>query len=440
MKNSIKIKKDYNSLLDSCISYEDVASSTEDINYLINYYSKNILMITYAKLMLKGTSLTSKGLEGSVVVFALPVGVNDEGKVIFSINEAVVQADTAKKVNAEVQKIYRNSLKNVSQDERFNTTEELVISEIKANQEEISKLSNTKSLNISDEKYTWDEFSKKFFDTYGYEPSEFNYSTWIEYKTTMIDTRTLRWNNEKKDKVVEQLHDGAREVQGMTMNQLLQPYDLLGVEEISNNEINDNIKQDEIETVDNNYGFVEVDDDNFDIEAFMQPTININNNEVKDEESDSVKSDYDEPKFKFINTDIATIDDEIDNKENGFDSEHIDLDTAQYEKDDIQFEELENEVDNFEFEPESNDLEDISIEPKNIVEDDILFDLNSTGEEEKESDSREEVNPEDLFKRIKFIKYDDLVKSENKDENDNIDEFFERLEQNFEKTSYKRKM
>lgn len=416
MKNR---KKDYNSLLDNCISYEDVARDTLDINNLINYYSKNILMITYAKLMLKGTSLTSKGLEGSVVVFALPVGQNDEGKVLFSINEAVVQADTAKKVNTEVQKIYRNSLKNVPQKERFDTTEQLVISEIKANQEEISKLSSTKSLNISDTKYTWDEYSKKFFDVYGYEPTEFDYGTWIEYKTTMIDTRNLKWSNEKKDTVVEQLHDGAREVQGMTMNQLLQPYDLLGTENIVEDTIEEdnNIEEDTIDepvVIDNEYGKVEVDDDNFDIEAFMKPTIEVSN-EI---ENDNYESNYDKSEFKFFNGDVDSIDDIVDNNE-------IIVEPDIDNEDDIT---IENET--------SNEVEeDNSLDEETIAD---TIDEKSSLSEDTITDSVDE-ELDDLFKRIKFIKYDDLVGTRNEEKNDE-DDFFQRLSENFEDVSHERKM
>ena len=416
MKNR---KKDYNSLLDNCISYEDVARDTLDINNLINYYSKNILMITYAKLMLKGTSLTSKGLEGSVVVFALPVGQNDEGKVLFSINEAVVQADTAKKVNTEVQKIYRNSLKNVPQKERFDTTEQLVISEIKANQEEISKLSSTKSLNISDTKYTWDEYSKKFFDVYGYEPTEFDYGTWIEYKTTMIDTRNLKWSNEKKDTVVEQLHDGAREVQGMTMNQLLQPYDLLGTENIVEDTIEEdnNIEEDTIDepvVIDNEYGKVEVDDDNFDIEAFMKPTIEVSN-EI---ENDNYESNYDKSEFKFFNGDVDSIDDIVDNNE-------IIVEPDIDNEDDIT---IENET--------SNEVEeDNSLDEETIAD---TIDEKSSLSEDTITDSVDE-ELDDLFKRIKFIKYDDLVGTQNEEKNDE-DDFFQRLSENFEEVSHERKM
>lgn len=416
MKNR---KKDYNSLLDNCISYEDVARDTLDINNLINYYSKNILMITYAKLMLKGTSLTSKGLEGSVVVFALPVGQNDEGKVLFSINEAVVQADTAKKVNTEVQKIYRNSLKNVPQKERFDTTEQLVISEIKANQEEISKLSSTKSLNISDTKYTWDEYSKKFFDVYGYEPTEFDYGTWIEYKTTMIDTRNLKWSNEKKDTVVEQLHDGAREVQGMTMNQLLQPYDLLGTENIVEDTIEEdnNIEEDTIDepvVIDNEYGKVEVDDDNFDIEAFMKPTIEVSN-EI---ENDNYESNYDKSEFKFFNGDVDSIDDIVDNNE-------IIVEPDIDNEDDIT---IENET--------SNEVEeDNSLDEETIAD---TIDEKSSLSEDTITDSVDE-ELDDLFKRIKFIKYDDLVGTQNEEKNDD-DDFFQRLSENFEEVSHERKM
>lgn len=418
MKNR---KKDYNSLLDNCISYEDVARDTLDINNLINYYSKNILMITYAKLMLKGTSLTSKGLEGSVVVFALPVGQNDEGKVLFSINEAVVQADTAKKVNTEVQKIYRNSLKNVPQKERFDTTEQLVISEIKANQEEISKLSSTKSLNISDTKYTWDEYSKKFFDVYGYEPTEFDYGTWIEYKTTMIDTRNLKWSNEKKDTVVEQLHDGAREVQGMTMNQLLQPYDLLGTENIVEDTIEEdnNIEEDTIDepvVIDNEYGKVEVDDDNFDIEAFMKPTIEVSN-EI---ENDNYESNYDKSEFKFFNGDVDSIDDIVDNNE-------IIVEPDIDNEDDIT---IENET--------SNEVEeDNSLDEETIA--DTIDEESSLSEDTITDNEDEEIETDDLFKRIKFIKYDDLVGTQNEEKNDD-DDFFQRLSENFEEVSHERKM
>ena len=418
MKNR---KKDYNSLLDNCISYEDVARDTLDINNLINYYSKNILMITYAKLMLKGTSLTSKGLEGSVVVFALPVGQNDEGKVLFSINEAVVQADTAKKVNTEVQKIYRNSLKNVPQKERFDTTEQLVISEIKANQEEISKLSSTKSLNISDTKYTWDEYSKKFFDVYGYEPTEFDYGTWIEYKTTMIDTRNLKWSNEKKDTVVEQLHDGAREVQGMTMNQLLQPYDLLGTENIVEDTIEEdnNIEEDTIDepvVIDNEYGKVEVDDDNFDIEAFMKPTIEVSN-EI---ENDNYESNYDKSEFKFFNGDVDSIDDIVDNNE-------IIVEPDIDNEDDIT---IENET--------SNEVEeDNSLDEETIA--DTIDEESSLSEDTITDNEDEEIETDDLFKRIKFIKYDDLVGTQNEEKNDE-DDFFQRLSENFEDVSHERKM
>ncbi len=413
MKNR---KKDYNSLLDNCISYEDVASNTLDINNLINYYSKNILMITYAKLMVKGTSLTSKGLEGSVVVLALPVGQNDEGKVLFSINEAVVQADTAKKVNTEVQKIYRNSLKNVPQKERFEITEQLVISEIKANQEEINKLSNTKSLNISDTKYTWDEYSKKFFDIYGYEPTEFDYGTWIEYKTTMIDTRNLKWSNEKKDTVVEQLHDGAREVQGMTMNQLLQPYDLLGTENIVEDTIEEDNNIEEVEVIDNDYGKVEVDDDNFDIEAFMKPTIEVSN-EI---ENDNYESNYDKSEFKFFNGDVDSIDDIVDNNEIIIDS---DIDN-------------ENDI-NIDDETINEVEEDNSLDEETIA--DTIDEESSLSEDTITDSVDEELETDDLFKRIKFIKYDDLVGTQNEEKNDE-DDFFQRLSENFEDVSHERKM
>ena len=413
MKNR---KKDYNSLLDNCISYEDVASNTLDINNLINYYSKNILMITYAKLMVKGTSLTSKGLEGSVVVLALPVGQNDEGKVLFSINEAVVQADTAKKVNTEVQKIYRNSLKNVPQKERFEITEQLVISEIKANQEEINKLSNTKSLNISDTKYTWDEYSKKFFDIYGYEPTEFDYGTWIEYKTTMIDTRNLKWSNEKKDIVVEQLHDGAREVQGMTMNQLLQPYDLLGTENIVEDTIEEDNNIEEVEVIDNDYGKVEVDDDNFDIEAFMKPTIEVSN-EI---ENDNYESNYDKSEFKFFNGDVDSIDDIVDNNEIIIDS---DIDN-------------ENDI-NIDDETINEVEEDNSLDEETIA--DTIDEESSLSEDTITDSVDEELETDDLFKRIKFIKYDDLVGTQNEEKNDE-DDFFQRLSENFEDVSHERKM
>lgn len=451
-----KTKKDYDSLLNDCVSYSDFITTSEDINNLINYYRKNILMITYAKLMLKSSSLTSKGLEGSVVVFALPVGENKEGKVIFSMTEAVVQPDTAKKVNSEIQKIYRNSLKNISQEERFTTTEKLVISEIKSNQEEISKLSSVKSLNISDEKYTWDEYSIKFLDTYGYEPTEFNYSNWIEYKTTMIDTRNLNWNNVKQDIVIEQLHDGAREVQGMTMNQLLQPYDLLGIDNTDENSIDNynnsndielqsnlndtNNKNDPTNKLDtsqnNNYGFVDVEDDNFDIEEFMKPTIQDIDYKDYDEKTDLVENNYDKQEFKFFNNDLNLIDDN-----EGTNSE---------------FNDIESEL-------EENDVENSFVEPVSASD---QIELNSDASNE-ENNSMDEIIPEDLFKRIKFIKYDDLIDSSKSSEtdsnvlsdtilesgsyftpidntafmessnieskNNDIDNFFERLNNNFEK-------
>ena len=432
MRNSVKIKKDYNSLLDSCISFENVANNTDDINNLINYYKKNILMVTYAKLMVKGTSLTSKGLEGSVVVFALPVGENSDGEVIFSINEAVVQSDTAKKVNNEIQKMYRNSLKNISQEERFNATERLVISEIKSNQEEISKLSNKKSLNISDERFTWNEYSKKFYNSYGYAPTEFNYSTWIEYKTTMIDTRNLKWSNNKKDVVIEQLHNGAREVQGMTMNQLLQPYDLLGVEEIKE----DSSIEDEKTTkfIDNDDGYVDVDDDNFDIEAFMQPTIKIENEYENNNNFELSESNYDKSNFRFINGDIDLGIKSVDDK--------LELSNTEDINDSSIVEENYNEI--FDGQKE----EDGSI---SLIQNDNNTDINEESYlpniDSGNSKIEDDENIENLFNKVKFIRYDDLIDSNNNTQqsnniegNEDIDVLFERLEQNFEKISYRKKM
>lgn len=432
MRNSVKIKKDYNSLLDSCISFENVANNTDDINNLINYYKKNILMVTYAKLMVKGTSLTSKGLEGSVVVFALPVGENSDGEVIFSINEAVVQSDTAKKVNNEIQKMYRNSLKNISQEERFNATERLVISEIKSNQEEISKLSNKKSLNISDERFTWNEYSKKFYNSYGYAPTEFNYSTWIEYKTTMIDTRNLKWSNNKKDVVIEQLHNGAREVQGMTMNQLLQPYDLLGVEEIKE----DSSIEDEKTTkfIDNDDGYVDVDDDNFDIEAFMQPTIKIENEYENNNNFELSESNYDKSNFRFINGDIDLGIKSVDDK--------LELSNTEDINDSSIVEENYNEI--FDGQKE----EDGSI---SLIQNDNNTDTNEESYlpniDSGNSKIEDDENIENLFNKVKFIRYDDLIDSNNNTQqsnniegNEDIDVLFERLEQNFKKISYRKKM
>ena len=442
MRKSAKTKKDYNSLLDSCISFDNVANNTDDINNLLNYYKKNILMVTYAKLMLKGASLTSKGLEGSVVVFALPVGENSDGEVVFSINEAVVQPDTAKKVNNEIQKIYRNSLKNIPQEERFNTTEKLIISEIKANQEEISKISNKKTLNISDEKYTWNEYFKKFYNTYGYEPIEFNYDTWIEYNTTMIDTRKLKWSNNEKDVVVEQLHNGAREVQGMTMNQLLQPYDLLGIEEIKEDSSIDNEKT--IDFIDNDDGYVDVDDDNFDIEAFMQPTVKIDNDYEENHEFDLVKNNYDKSDFRFISGDIDLSDNSEEKLDSKIENDALNIQNTDKfvlptfeESDDLIVDSKTKNEDSIFLTQDEND--------NDTLEDDDLASIEYDESTEREENVETEDNIEDLFNRVKCISYDDLVVSSDgiqqsgniKDKRD-IDELFNRLEQNFEKISYKK--
>lgn len=463
MKNNKKIES-IDALLDSCISYSDLVKTSDEVSQFVNYYSKFIDLITYAKLMIRDNSLTPKGLQRAVLVLALPIGENENGEIIFSINEAQIQESTAKNVNKEISKIHRNSLKSVSFEERFYKTESLIISEIREMQENISRLGSSNSLNIGDNLYTWNEYSELFESEYGYVPEKFNFETWREYKKVRIDTRALNWKKSIESDFVpidQDLQSGARSSQGMTMNELLQPtyYDLEPV--TSNTQERINVVE-EIEPYDEN--------GNLNIEAFMKPTIqksyaSFDDNNNYDYELETKKPIIDVELNQNDFGNFMSDDEQAKSSEMNFDldikDEKVELDTQNLEEREIssKFENtfdinlqefsLTEELQNTEATistPES-DLEEIQVSQKDeknldnneeLTKEAIIADIVSSfktykpkvQDPEIPEVSIEDIDKEDLFSRVKCIRYEPIETDSSID-----DDFFERLGNSLESTS-----